>query len=279
MEAPNDQNRNMDLSFVLLTWNSASYIENCLNLLLRDLNDNHFTYEIFVIDNGSVDQTVDLLASFKDRYPEHIFPIYLDRNTGTTYSRNLALKKVRGRFIIIMDSDVEIGSGAIEHLVETLIRYKKAGIVVPRLVYPSGKLQKSSDVFPTIFTKLYRYFFLRRVEDREALRRQEEHPHEVDYAISAVWVLRNELLDQVGLLDENIFYAPEDVDYCLRVWKAGYTIIYDPSITCVHHTQEISRGLKINKSTLRHIQGLSYYFCKHGYILRRPRHVNSGYVR
>jgi len=92
----------------------------------------------------------------------------------------------------------------------------------------------------------------------------------VDYAISAVWVIKKEVLKIVGLLDENIFYSPEDVDYCLRLWKAGYKIIYEPRVPVIHHTQEISRGFKLNSAMLNHIKGLIYYFRKHGYFLRRP---------
>jgi len=79
------------------------------------------------------------------------------------------------------------------------------------------------------------------------------------------------LLRPVGMLDERIFYAPEDTDFCLRVWKAGRRIIYLPSVAVVHHAQEISRGLKINKAKLSHLRGLVYYFFKHRYCLRRPR--------
>lgn len=76
-------------------------------------------------------------------------------------------------------------------------------------------------------------------------------------------ILPSSVVDKVGLLDENIFYAPEDVDYCLRIWKSGFKIIYDPQVSAVHHAQEISRGFTFNKATVEHIKGLFYYFRKH----------------
>ncbi|HOO90785.1 MAG TPA: glycosyltransferase family 2 protein [Syntrophales bacterium] len=266
----------MDLSFVLLTWNSMRYVENCLNSVIHDVERLTTSFEIHIVDNGSSDGTVSCIESFTKRYPDSIKPIYLDRNTGTTYSRNLALRIVQGKYILVMDSDVEVPSGAIGGLINSLDRHPEAGIVTPRLIYPSGKLQKSTDVFPTVFTKLYRYFFLRQIETQEAARKRKEVVQEVDYAISAVWAMRSELLHRVGLLDENFFYAPEDVDYCLRVWKAGCKVLYDPTITCIHHTQEISRGFKFNISTWHHIQGLVYYFRKHGYIFFRPENIRTG---
>lgn len=261
----------MDLSFVLLTWNSERYIENCLDSVIQDVRLQTPSFEIHIVDNGSVDGTAKRIGLFEKRYPGHIKPIYLDRNTGTTYSRNLALRKVTGKYILIMDSDVEVPPGSIGGLISSLDRHSDAGIVAPRLVYPSGKLQKSTDAFPTVLSKAYRYFFLRSIENREALEKPYTSVREVDYAISAVWALRASLLKDVGLLDENIFYAPEDVDYCMRTWKAGYKVLYDPSVTFIHHTQEISRGLKINAATVHHVRGLLYYFMKHGYIFRRPR--------
>jgi GT2 family glycosyltransferase len=95
------------------------------------------------------------------------------------------------------------------------------------------------------------------------------HPYEVDYAISAMWIFKRELLNRVGFLDEKIFYAPEDVDYCLRIWKCGWKVVFDPAVTCIHHTQEISRK-RIGRATFQHILGLLYYFKKHQCFFVRP---------
>ena len=262
----------MDISFVLLTWNSEKYISKCFDSLFADVNNSRFSYEIFVVDNGSQDNTPPIIRSFKEKYPEHIIPIYLAKNTGTTYSRNLALKRAKGEYIVIMDSDIEVCEGTIEELVKALSENENVGLVAPKLVYPDNSLQKSTDVFPTICTKIFRYFFLKVIEKRDSRFPEAEGLCEVDYAISAMWALKREVLERVGLLDENIFYSPEDVDYCLRMWKAGCRVLYDPGIRCVHHTQELSRGLRINTATLNHIRGLVYYFTKHQYVVNRPKH-------
>jgi len=94
---------------------------------------------------------------------------------------------------------------------------------------------------------------------------------DVDYAISAFWLFHRSLLDKVGLLDEKIFYAPEDVDFCLRIWKAGLRIVYQPSVSVIHHTQEISRGWKLNSAKINHLKGLVYFFVKHRYLFTPPQ--------
>jgi GT2 family glycosyltransferase len=269
----------MDISFILLTWNSERYIKKCLESLLESLSSLSYMTEIFVVENGSTDNTGSLLKIFQSNHPEQIFPIYLKKNTGTTYSRNLALKKAKGRYICIMDSDIEVSSEVFPTLLHTLRENEKIGLAAPRLVYPNGRLQKSTDVFPTIFTKFFRYLFLKAIEQREhnatISAERQNAVREVDYAIAAMWLLKQEVAQQVGLLDEHIFYAPEDVDYCLRIWQAGYSIVYNPTVSCIHHTQEISRGFRINKAMLSHIQGLAYYFKKHRYLFSRPKFKRS----
>jgi GT2 family glycosyltransferase len=260
----------MNISIISLTWNSEKYIGKCMDTLFSALENENVSYEIFIVDNGSRDATLSILQSFQDKHPGRIRLISLEKNTGTTYSRNLALKQAIGDDIVIMDSDVEVKPGTIPALRNMLKTQSNTGLVAPRLLYPNGHLQKSVDVFPTVFTKLYRYFFLKCVEKRKNRLPLNPEPCEVDYAISALWVMKRQAFEKVGFLDENIFYSPEDVDYCLRLRKAGYKIIYDPRVTAIHHTQEISRGFRLNKAAFSHAKGLLYYFRKHGYIFKKP---------
>ncbi|MDR4503187.1 MAG: glycosyltransferase family 2 protein [Candidatus Scalindua sp.] len=260
----------MDISFIILTWNSECHVRKCLTTLLTSLDNSKFIYEIFLVDNGSTDCTRSIINDYKDTYSDKILPILLDCNTGTTYSRNMALKRAKGKYIVILDCDVVVSSGSVEKLIKILNNNEKVGLVAPMLTYPDGKLQKSTDTFPTIFSKMFRYLFLKTMENREDMLSQGQEPKEVNYAISAFWVLKRKVIEQTGLLDENIFYAPEDVDYCLRVWKKGYKVLYCPEVQAIHNAQEISRGLKINMFKINHVKGLIYYFRKHKYIFKRP---------
>ncbi len=266
-------NRNSpDISFVILAWNCKAFMENCLLSIRSSLSKTQTPYEIIVVDNGSCDGTSEILESFvqKEDFPLQV--IRLEKNTGTTHSRNLAFEKASGTYICVMDSDVELRPHVVETLMGRIESDSSIGLVTPKLVYPNGKLQKSTDVFPSITRKIYRYFFLKHLEARDAQKNENStEPQLVDYAISALWVMKAHMLRQVGLLDENIFYAPEDVDYCLRIWKSGYKILYDPGVKAIHHTQEISRGFSFNRAFFSHIKGLLYYFHKHGYWFRAPK--------
>ncbi len=261
-----------DISFVILAWNCMNFIEKCLFSIHESLSITNTSCEIIVVDNGSSDGTCEILESLVQKGNLPLQVIYLKKNTGTTYSRNLAFKRATGNYICVMDSDVELRSHVVETLMQRMESDSSVALAVPKLVYPDGKLQKSTDVFPSITRKIYRYFFLKHLEAREAEKKKNiEESKMVDYAISALWVMKADIVRKVGFLDENIFYAPEDVDYCLRIWKAGYKILYDPGVEAIHHTQEISRGFRFNQAFFNHIKGLVYYFHKHNYWFRAPK--------
>jgi len=227
-----------------------------------------FQQEIFVVDNGSKDGTKRIIEAFRRRSTHPMTAIYLQKNRGTTYSRNLALKRAKGKFIVIMDSDIQITHGALETLIEVIDGDANIGLVAPKLIYPNGKIQKSTDRFPTVGSKLKRFFLLRQIE-RSML--QNPGRQTVDYAISAFWVLRKSMLEKVGYLDENIFVAPEDADYCLNIWRQGHRIIYIPDAVAIHKAQELSRGIGMNKAKYEHLRGLYYYFKKHNYWFFAPK--------
>lgn len=253
----------MDFSVVILTFNSQRYIRTCLDSLVSAFNTLGKTYEIFVIDNGSVDNSRAIVQAVRNEHSANIELVALDRNTGTTFSRNIGLRKATGDKIIIMDSDAYANPETIAAMAAHLDQNPRCGMAVPRLTYPDGRFQISTDIFPTLQRKFQRMFFLKNMERETVV--PTSGIHTVDYAISAFWMFPKKVLDKVGPLDEKIFYAPEDVDYCLRIWKAGFTIQYLPQFALVHDAQELSRGFKINKFTLLHIKGLLYYFLKHRY--------------
>lgn len=256
----------MDVSCILLTWNSAAYVGSCLGSLVRDLEDSGRRYEILVVDNGSTDGTLGVLANLQGRAPITVVP--LGHNTGTTFSRNIALRMARGRHLAILDSDIEITEpGTMARLLARLEMEPDWGILAPQLRFPSGRYQKTVDVFPTVGHKTRRFLHLRAMEEAEATAGPGGEPRSVDYAVSAFWVLPHEVVDRVGLLDERIFYAPEDVDYCLRVWLSGYQVVYWPEVMAIHHAQEISRRALFSRSMREHVKGLAYFWRKHRFLL------------
>ncbi len=254
----------MDLTCILLTWNSAAYVKDCLRSVFDDLESSGLSHELIVIDNGSTDGTLQALAALA-RPSLTVIP--LGHNTGTTFSRNIGLRMAHGEFVAILDSDIEIRQhGTFAQMLGYLRGNTDVGIAAPQLNFPSGRYQKTVDVFPTLTHKLRRFLHLRAMESAEGTQALGTAPQDADYAVSAFWMLPRSLTAKVGLLDEQIFYAPEDVDYCLRAALAGYRVVYLPGVVATHHAQEISRRKLLSKSFREHLKGLVYFWRKHGFV-------------
>ena len=222
-------------------------------------------WELIVLDNGSTDGSKAVLEELTLAFPGLVDATFLRENRGTTAPRNLGFAEAKADHLLVIDSDIHFRKPVLAKLTEELAADPSIGIIAPRLIFPDGRRQISTDVFPTLGRKLERLFRLRALERQDA--RVQQSSDAADYAISAFWLMRRDLIDRIGPLDERIFYAPEDVDFCLRAWLHGKRVVYRPDLEVVHDAKERSRSLKGLLFTWRHILGLAYFFKKHGYIL------------
>jgi len=262
----------MELSIILLTWNSKQYIENCINSIYNSIKPNIKSndFEIIVVDNGSTDDTLIILET---HYPE-IKVIKNECNRGVAPARNQGLEFAKGEYILILDIDTIVYEGSIQKLIEFMNSNPRAGICGPRLVFSNGEIQNSCRRFPLLHSKV-----LRRVQTKWAVKLLEKeyyisqmqsgNPFSVDYVIGACQLIRRSALDEAGLLDNNIFYGPEDVDLCLRMWLKGWKVFYIPEATIVHFEQRITKKKIFSHMMLKHIVSLLYFFIKHKYLFSR----------
>ena len=150
----------------------------------------------------------------------------------------------------------------------------KVGLCGPKLTGADGELQLSCRRFPTLIDKLARRLPLMLAQNVNRKVEMADWDHRtiraVDYVIGACQVIRRRALQEVGLFDECIFYGPEDVDLCLRLQQAGWSVVYNPEAVIVHKERRMTRSLG-SGLVWKHIYGLGYYFWKHGYLLSRKR--------
>ena len=267
-----------DISFVTLTWNSRAYIEGCVESIAARCATDGLNFEIFVVDNGSRDGSIDAVRRLDLRARGSLTPIALRRNRGTTYSRNLALRKARGRVVSVVDSDTEFLSGSLGPVMGLLAADATIGIISPRLLLPDGSVQHSVKRFPTLLDKLRKVPAI--VSGRQ-VPRADFYPAfpfdvctRVETAISACWFFQADLVGAVGLLDEGIFYAPEDVEYCARIHETGRHILYYPYLTLLHHTQQITHRRPLSWTSLSHLKGLIRHHRRHGGWIARPANAD-----
>lgn len=271
----------IDISFIILTWNSAQTIDDCLESISMKCNSEDLRYEVIIVDNGSRDDTVIRIERMAKQMPVTI--TRHSSNRGTTRTRNIALRQSAGRIICILDSDASLREGSLRSVIDELNGDESIGILAPRMIETSGKVQISVKHFPTIGAKLARIpgilFGFPLVERGAYQGFPFEDTVDVDTAISACWFFRRSLLDRVGYLDEHIFYAPEDVDYCLRVWRKGLRICYYPGFTVYHRTQQITHKNVFSPIAFSHLYGLLYFFLKHRYLWKAPSPAGNGYSK
>ena len=266
----------VDISFVILTWNSIRYIDDCIHSFSDAMRKEGLSAQFLIVDNGSRDGTIERLE--KHTSPSlpsgcRLKVFKLDKNMGTTASRNMALRDATGETIVICDSDTECEEGSWRNAIKYIHSNEAVGILAPLLCLEDGAIQRSVKRFPTAVDKMVRVINIGLRSKGVSSDMYEDFPwnetRPVDTAISACWVFRRDLLESVGYLDERIFYSPEDVDYCLRTWKAGKEVIFYPDIRITHHTQQISHKKPFSKLAFSHLMGLIYYFMKHRYLLSR----------
>ena len=264
----------MDLAFVILTWNSERYIARCLNSITEQCAKEHISVEIHIVDNGSTDRTLDIITEFQECNTDSVHLHPLDSNHGTTYSRNVALKQTRSTHVCILDSDTFFVSGSIADALLYLDRHPDIGILAPMLVLPDGTVQHSAKKFPTFLQKMAKACGILRKSKPITTDYYSGFPFAtetpIDTAISACWILRQTVLQKVGYLDENIFYSPEDLDYCVRMWLSHQKVVFTPHLVFMHNTQQISHKSPFSTVSLSHFTGLLYYFRKHrGWVSNR----------
>jgi GT2 family glycosyltransferase len=265
-----------NLSFIVLTWNSEKYLRACFESIISSCVRESISYEVIVVDNGSSDGSISLVQEFMELQPDNFTLLALGSNRGTTYPRNLGLKKAVGEYICILDSDTELGEGSLKNVLMCLATQHDVGILAPRLLLPDGSVQNSVKRFPTMLDKLMKVPRIVSNIKTQNTDFYQEFPFKternVDTAISACWFIRKKHWENIGDLDEMIFYAPEDLDYSIRVWKAGFRVLYYPLFTVLHHTQQITHRKPLSKTSLSHFRGLLYYYWKHGGWMIRPRY-------
>ncbi len=269
------------VGFVILTWNSEKVIGKCLEsiCLLNEISP-----QIVIIDNGSTDNTNKIVEKYITENHNFIHQIKYKENKGTTISRNEGikyLKKYKLDFYCILDSDTEISDTAMLRMIEELNVNPLYGMIGPKMVSSNGVIQMSARAFPTVLEKIFKAFpsesIQRKGEEMEKQLPPDQHlsSYPIDYLMSACWLIKPEVLDKVGLLDEKIFYAPEDAEYCIRIWKSGYQVAYCHTAEIIHEWQRLSKKKLISKMNFEHIKGLIYIFIKHHYFISTKKLKNT----
>lgn len=225
----------MDLSIVIVSYNTCGMLRDCLNALPAATEG--LVTETFVVDNNSPDDSAAMVAS---EFP-HVHLTASQENYGFTRGNNIALQQVIGRNVVLLNPDTEAAPGSLTLLARYLDSHPEVGAVGPRLLNTDGSLQPNGTFLPTLWHDLLEHTALWKLQPNmsEPLwrygREDFEQQCDVDCVMGACLMTRKAVLDQVGLLDEAFFMFYEEIELCRRIRRAGFTIVYLPHAHVIHH--------------------------------------------
>ena len=245
-------------SVVVVTYNGLPWLEQAL-ASVRGL-------ETVVVDHGSTDGTV---AFVREHFPD--VQLVEQENRGLAYGWNAGVERTSGRYVLLLNSDAWLDEGALDALVAFADSHPEAAVVGPRLRYPDGRLQRSVRGFPTLWRLATEFLYLRKLApNTSALNAfyaggfDHREVREAEVLMGAVWLVRREAIEQVGLADDAFFLFSEETDWAYRFAQAGWKLLFFPGAEATHVYAASHKGrlfvenLRGQLRFLRKHRGLAY---------------------
>ncbi len=250
----------IDVSVVVVTYNSRAVVGRCLDSLARHASDQR--YETIVIDNASPDGTADFVAS---HYPWARL-IRRRTNGGLSAAINDGVAASVGTHIMQLNPDTRFEGDVLAPLARYLAEHADVGVVAPKLLNDDGSLQLSCRAFPGYTTALFnRYSLLTKVMpgnrySRAYLMADFDHDgaRDVDWVSGAALMFPRALCDRIGGWDAGFFIFNEDVDFCRRAHNAGARVVYNPDVAG-YHSIGASQSASSRLVVARHRSMWRYY--------------------
>jgi O-antigen biosynthesis protein len=238
----------MQLSVIIVNYNVKYFLEQALHTVRKACNE--IDSEIFVVDNHSVDGSCEMV---KKLFPE-VKLIENSENYGFAKANNQAIRKAKGKYVLLLNPDTVVEEDCFKKVIDFMEQTPDAGAVGVKMIDGSGKfLPESKRGLPTPEVAFYKIFGLaalfpksKRFGKYHLGFLDKNEVHEVEVLAGAFMMIRNDVLQQVGLLDEDYFMYGEDIDLSYCIQKAGYKNYYFPHTTIIHYKGESTKKTSVN---------------------------------
>ena len=245
------------VAIIIVNYKTPELTIACLHALAREINHLPAKSQAIVTDNASNDGSVEQIqATIEDHHWQWVHLQPLAQNGGYAFGNNAGLRPLLTEenppnYILLLNPDTIIRESAIATLVNFMDQHPQVGIAGSRLEEKDGTPQRSAFRFHSIISEWERGLRLGLVS--HLLKPWLVAPpvptdtQQVDWVSGASMIIRKEVFDSIGLLDENYFMYYEEVDFCLRAHKVGWDCWYVPESRVVHLVGQ-SSGIKGGKS-------------------------------
>ena len=207
------------VSIIIVNWNAKEYLKSCLDSLLEQTYQN---YEIILVDNASTDDSVEFL----EKEFSSVKIIKNEKNVGFAEGNNIGIKNSKGDIIALFNPDAMADKEWLSILVSKLQSSEKIAAVAGKMFYLGDEYGKNA-VFCT-WPKIDPY------SATASNFHNNEQESKVDYLTGAAMLVKNEAIQRVGLLDPEFFLFFEETDWCARMIRAGYDLVYVPNAKAWH---------------------------------------------
>jgi N-acetylglucosaminyl-diphospho-decaprenol L-rhamnosyltransferase len=255
----------LKLAVVIVHYNSSADLDTCLVSLTACAPS--VDHRVVVVDNASKDEGLEAVHR---KHSECLW-IFNQENVGYSRGSNRGIAQVEADFYLILNPDVVVQPGALDRLLAFAEAHPRAGLVGPQLLNTDGSIQDSCRRFYTLKTLLLRRTFLGRIFPGSRtvhLHLMQDFDHRtsrpVDWVLGGCLLVRRSAMERVGPMDERFLLYFEDVDWCYRMWQAGFEVQYTPEARFEHHHRRESAKGKFSKSFWLHLGSLISFYEKWG---------------
>ncbi len=254
----------VSISVIIVSYNTKDLIVQCVRSIMTSIKLDQF--EVILVDNASSDGTVERI---RQEYPGMTI-IQNDRNIGYASANNQGLRMAQGKILVLLNSDTIVNPDTFYEIANGFQRNTNAGAIGPMLINDDGSIQPSFAKFLTLWSEfLFQTFLFKFVPSplvlgqkilpvQEALYTQS---HPVDWVTGACLAIRREVYEQVGGLSGDLFMYGEDMEWCWRIRKAGFQVVYWPDARVTHLSGRSSK--KNYESWIRNYTYGNLYFAYH----------------
>lgn len=268
------------LSIIIVTHNNDELIFKLLASVKEAIKFFASKSEVIIIDNASIDKTCKII---KEKFPEVIL-IENPKNQGYAVANNQGLKKAKGEYRLLLNSDTILTKDVLKKMISYLKVNPEVGVVTCKVLLPDGKIDPACHRgFPTPWAAITYFSGLEKIFPEIALFSQYHlwykalnNIHEIDSPSGAFFLTREAVIKTVGLLDESFFMYGEDLDWSFRIKKAGWKIVYNPTSSMIHLKKQ--SGLNGKDRATRERTLIAFYeamkiFYKNHYKAKYPKLV------